>query len=101
MSDHKLVLHPIKPAAILQDPPELLEPGEVFKYEIELLPTSNVFFKGHRIAVHVTSSSFPMYDRNLNTGNRVGMDAEMLVAKQTVYHDTERASYITLPIVQG
>ena len=51
----------------IYDPPELLEPGEVFAYEIELLPTSNVFLAGHRIAVHVTSSSFPMYDRNPNT----------------------------------
>lgn len=81
--------------------PVLLEPGEVFKYEIELLPTSNVFFKGHKIAVHVTSSNFPMYDRNLNTGNRVGMDTEVRVANQTVYHDANRASHITLPIVRS
>jgi putative CocE/NonD family hydrolase len=85
----------------IYDPPELLEPGEVFKYEIELLPTSNVFFKGHRIAVHVTSSSFPMYDRNLNTGHKVGMDTEMRVANQTVFHDQDRASHITLPIVRN
>ena len=85
----------------IYDPPELLEPGEVFKYEIELLPTSNVFFKGHKIAVHITSSNFPMYDRNPNTGNEQGMDSELLVAQQTVFHDSSRPSHVTLPIVRN
>lgn len=85
----------------IYDPPELLEPGEVFKYEIELLPTSNVFLEGHRIAVHVTSSSFPMYDRNPNTGHKQGMDSELEIAHQTIFHDVDRPSHVTLPIVHG
>jgi len=85
----------------IYDPPELLEPGEVFKYEIELLPTSNVFFKGHKIAVHITSSNFPMYDRNPNTGNEQGLDSELRVAQQTVFHDSNRPSHITLPVVRN
>ena len=80
-------------------PPELLKPGEVYEYRIELQPTSNVFKAGHRIAVHVTSSSFPMYDRNPNTGNPQGMDTELQVARQTVFHDTDRSSHIVLPVV--
>jgi hypothetical protein len=85
----------------IYDPPELIEPGEVFKYEIELLPTSNVFFKGHKIAVHITSSNFPMYDRNPNTGNEQGLDSELRVAQQTVFHDSNRPSHITLPVVRN
>ena len=84
----------------IYDPPELLEPGEVFAYEIELLPTSNVFLAGHRIAVHVTSSSFPMYDRNPNTGHRQGMDDLWQVAHQAIFHDSTRSSHITLPVVR-
>ena len=83
----------------IHEPPELLEPGEVYEYQIELLPTSNVFKAGHRIAVHITSSSFPMYDRNPNTGNPQGMDAELQVAQQTVFHDAARPSHIVLPVV--
>ncbi len=83
----------------IHQPPEPLKPGEVYEYEIELLPTSNVFLEGHRIAVHVTSSSFPMYDRNPNTGNQQGMDTELQVAQQTVFHDAARPSHILLPVI--
>ena len=82
-------------------PPRSLTPGEVYRYDIELQPTSNVFLKGHRICVHVTSSSFPLWDRNPNTGHPQGMDAEMRVAHQTVFHDSARPSHIVLPIIPG
>lgn len=83
----------------IYDPPELLVLGEIFEYEIDLLPTSNVFLAGHQIAVHVTSSCFPMYDRNPNTGHEQGMDSELRVARQTVFHDRLRPSHVTLPVV--
>lgn len=83
----------------IHQPPELLEPGQVYEYEIELQPTSNVFLEGHQIAVQVTSSSFPMYDRNPNTGNPQGMDAELQIARQTVFHEATRPSHVLLPIV--
>ena len=86
--------------ASIWEPPELLEPGEIYEYNIELQPTSNVFLKGHRISVHITSSSFPMWDRNPNTGHEQGMDAELQVAHQTIYHDAERPSHIILPVIQ-
>ena len=79
--------------------PKLLEPGKVYEFDIELQPTGNVFLKGHRICVHVTSSSFPMWDRNPNTGHEQGMDAELQVADQTIYHDASRPSHIVLPII--
>ena len=79
--------------------PKLLEPGETYEYALELLPTSNVFKKGHRVCVHLTSSSFPMFDRNLNSGNEPATDTELLVAEQTVYHDSLRPSHIVLPVI--
>ena len=81
------------------EPPKLLVPGEVYEYTIELLPTSNVFLKGHRIRVHITSSNFPLYDRNPNTGHEQGMDAEVRVAEQTIYHDARYPSHIELPVI--
>jgi putative CocE/NonD family hydrolase len=80
-------------------PPALLVPGQVYEYTIQLLPTSNVFKRGHRICVHVTSSGFPLWDRNPNTGHAQGMDAEMRVAEQTVYHGKNHPSHIVLPVV--
>ncbi len=79
--------------------PKLLVPNEIYEYTIELLPTSNVFLKGHSIRVHVTSSNFPLYDRNPNTGHEQGVDAEMQVAEQTIYHDERYPSHIILPVI--
>ena len=79
--------------------PALLEPGKVEKYTIDLWSTSNRFLKGHRIRVEVSSSNFPQFDRNPNTGHAFGTDAELQVANQTVFHDSERPSHILLPIV--
>ncbi|MHC4852943.1 MAG: CocE/NonD family hydrolase, partial [Planctomycetota bacterium] len=81
------------------EPPRLLEPGKVYEYCLELLPTSNVFKKGHRIRVHLTSSNFPLWDRNPNTGNPQGLDAELRTAQQTIHHDSKRPSHILLPII--
>jgi predicted acyl esterase len=55
--------------------------------------------KGHRIRVHIASAAFPKFDRNLNTGNRFGMDGKMQVARQTVFHDAKHPSHIVLPVV--
>jgi hypothetical protein len=79
--------------------PTLLKPGEVYRFEIDLVGTSVEFQKGHRIRVHVTSSHFPQFDRNPNTGAKFGTSAELRVAKQTIYHDAERASHIVLPVI--
>jgi uncharacterized protein len=79
--------------------PSLIEPGIAYEYEIDLWATSNVFKAGHRIRLDVTSSNFPRWDRNPNTGHAFGADAELAVAHQTILHDRQHASYVVLPIV--
>ncbi len=79
--------------------PSLIEPGRAYEYEIDLWATSNVFRAGHRIRLDVTSSNFPRWDRNPNTGHEFGADTELSVAHQTIMHDRERPSYVVLPIV--
>jgi putative CocE/NonD family hydrolase len=79
--------------------PTLIEPGKAYEYEIDLWATSNVFKQGHRIRLDVTSSNFPRWDRNPNTGHDIGADDELMVAHQTILHDTEHPSHVVLPIV--
>jgi hypothetical protein len=79
--------------------PTLLEPGKTYKYEIDLWSTGNCFLRGHRIRLEISSSNFPQFDRNPNTGNPFGQDAEMQVAHQTVYHDADHPSHVLLPII--
>jgi len=78
---------------------ELLEPGEVQEYRIRLYPTSNVFKRGHRLRVDVTSSSFPRFSRNLNTGEDVATGTRIEIAAQTVLHTAEYPSHVLLPII--
>lgn len=79
--------------------PKLLTPEEIYRYTLRLQPTSNVFGSGHRIRVHLSSSNFPLWDRNPNTGNAQGMDGELKIAKQTIYHSREYPSHIILPLI--
>ena len=78
---------------------QLLTPGEVYEYKIDLWPTSNVFKKGHRIRLDIASSNFPRFDRNPNTGNKFGEDAETQVANQVILHDEAHPSHVLLPII--
>ena len=75
----------------------LITPSEVYELTVEIWETSNVFKAGHRMRLEVSSSNFPRFERNLNTGNRPGFDAEMQKADQTVYHDAARPSHLILP----
>ncbi|MGO8745561.1 MAG: CocE/NonD family hydrolase [Thermoguttaceae bacterium] len=77
----------------------LIEPGKVYRYEIDLWVTSNVFLPGHKIRVEISSSNFPRFDRNPNTGHPFGADAELNKATQTVYHDAQYPSHILLPLI--
>jgi putative CocE/NonD family hydrolase len=81
------------------DRSEPIEPGKVYEYTISVFPTSNLFKAGHQIRLEISSSNFPHYDRNLNTGARFGDDAQMVVARQTVFHDASRQSHVVLPIM--
>jgi putative CocE/NonD family hydrolase len=81
------------------DRQELLEPNEVAAYPIRLYPTANVFKTGHRLRLDVTSSSFPRFSRNLNTGEDVGTGTRMEVARQTILHTDRYPSHVLLPVV--
>ncbi|HUV13744.1 MAG TPA: CocE/NonD family hydrolase, partial [Acidobacteriota bacterium] len=78
---------------------ELLTPGTVYRYEVDLWATSNVFKKGHQIRLYVSSSNFPRFNRNLNTGERVVGSTGILKAVQRVYHDPEHPSALVLPVI--
>ena len=77
----------------------LLEPGKVYEYTIDLWSVSHVFKRGHRIQLEISSSNFPKYDRNPNTGHKFGEDAELKKATQTIRHDSEYPSHVVLPVV--
>ncbi|MBO8155091.1 MAG: CocE/NonD family hydrolase [Bacillaceae bacterium] len=79
--------------------PSLIEPGKVYKFEIDCWNTSHVFKKGHQIRVEIASSAFPKYDRNPNTGEELGKTANMVKAEQKVYHKEEYPSAIILPVI--
>ncbi|MFH1742180.1 MAG: CocE/NonD family hydrolase [bacterium] len=81
--------------------PILIEPERIYRYDIDLWVTSNVFLAGHRIRVEISSSNFPRFDRNPNTGHALGVDSEIRKAAQTVYHDSKHPSHIRLPIIPG
>ena len=79
--------------------PTPIEHDTVHRYRIDLVATSNVFLPGHRVRVEISSSNFPRFDRNPNTGEQPGLATETRPAAQTVYHDAERPSHIVLPVV--
>jgi putative CocE/NonD family hydrolase len=76
-----------------------LEPGRVESYDIDAWSTCVLLGEGHRLRVEISSSAFPKFDRNLNTGGRIGIETEGIVAQQTVYHDRERPSRVLIPVV--
>lgn len=78
---------------------KLLKPGEIYAYDIELTGTANVFKPGHRIRIDITSSNFPQFDRNPNTGEPLGNSTNVRIAKQNIYHGGNRASAVILPVV--
>jgi len=79
--------------------PRLITPGKIYEFEIDMWSTSNLFKAGHRIRLEVSSSNFPRFDRNPNTGHDLFADAETQPALQTVRHDRGFASSLTLPVI--
>ena len=82
-----------------RDHQELMNPGEVYEFEIVMYPSSNVFGKGHCIRLDVSSSNFPRFDINPNTGGPLGRDRRIVLAENTIYHDPDHPSHILLPII--
>ena len=78
-----------------------MDPGQIYHFEVDLWATAQSFPPGHRLRVEVTSSDFPRYDRNLNTGGPFGTESQSVVARNTVFHDSMRPSHLLLPIFSG
>jgi len=81
-------------------PPQFLEPGKVYKVALQPMTTSNWFAPGHRIRIEVSSSNFPRFDRNLNTGGNNFDETTGLVAKNTIHHSKQYPSSIKVTVVK-
>jgi hypothetical protein len=79
--------------------PMYMKPGEIYPLTIDIYPTSNVFARGHRIRLDISSSNFPRFDVNPNTGEPLQQHRRMIVADNTVFHDAKRPSHIVLPVI--
>ena len=82
------------------DSQKLLDPGKIYEYTIRMSPTSNLFKAGHRIRLDITSSDFPNYDRNHNTGLNYWEDSTFVTARQAVFHEPGHPSKMILPVIQ-
>ncbi len=77
----------------------LLQPGEIEQYQLDCGFIAHVFKAGHKIRVEISSSAFPKFDRNLNTGDSIALGETMNIAEQTIYHGGRHQSFIILPVV--
>jgi putative CocE/NonD family hydrolase len=82
-----------------QEKPELANPGETYHITVDLWATSNVFLAGHKLRLEVSSSNFPRFDRNLNTGEEQSRATRMVKATNVIYHDKAHPSALIVPIV--
>jgi hypothetical protein len=79
--------------------PRPLVPGQAERFEIDMMVTGNTFLAGHRIRIEISSSNFPRFDRNPNTGAPLGSADTLRVARQTVLHDAAHPSHVILPVI--
>jgi len=84
-----------------QEQPTPLTPGQVYPLSIDLWATSNVFGAGHRIRLEISSSNFPRFDRNLNTGEPAATSDKWATATNTILHDQDHPSALILPVLDG
>ncbi len=82
-----------------QEKAALMNPGQIYTFTVDLWATSNVFRKGHTLRLEVSSSNFPRFDRNQNTGENAAVAGKSVPATNTIYHDAEHPSALILPIV--
>lgn len=82
-----------------QEKADFLNPGQIYKFNLDLWATSNVFLKGHRLRLEISSSNFPRFDRNLNTGEDAAHAARAVKATNTIYHDHDHPSALVLSTV--
>ena len=79
--------------------PEPIEPNKIYEYTIDLWATGNLFKAGHRIRLYISSSNFPRFNRNLNTGEPIAGSTRMVKAAQHIYHDAQHPSALVLPVI--
>ena len=82
-----------------QEKPELMNPDQIYKISVDLWATGNVFKKGHILRLEVSSSNFPRFDRNLNTGADQATSREFVSATNMILHDAEHPSALLLPVI--
>jgi len=82
------------------DKQAMMEQGEVYELHVSSITTSNVFLTGHRLRIEVSSSNFPRFQRNLNTGGDNFTESKPVIAKNRVHHSVDHPSRIVLPIIQ-
>jgi putative CocE/NonD family hydrolase len=80
-------------------PADPIQPGRVYEYTIDMWATSHVFLPGHRVRLEISSSDFPRFDRNLNTGEDPSTGTRMAIARQTVHHTAQHPSHLVLPVI--
>ena len=81
--------------------PEFMNPWQIYRFSIDLWATSNVFLPGHLLGLEISSSNFPRFDRNLNTGEDLLRATRMMKATNAIYHDRDHASGLILPVIAG
>ena len=79
--------------------PELMKPGVIYEFTIQLYPTSNLFKAGHRIRLDISSSNFPRFDVNPNTGEPLNAHRRLVTATNTIYYDRAHPSHVLLPVI--
>jgi putative CocE/NonD family hydrolase len=79
--------------------PTPIVPGQVYRYEIQVWPTSNLFKTGHRVRLEIASSDYPQFDPNPNTGGSLAHGTATIVATQTILHDADHPSTLILPVI--
>lgn len=82
-----------------QEVPALMNPDQTYKFTVDMWATSNVFRKGHKLRLEISSSNFPRFDRNMNTGEEQALAQKSVKATNTIYHDAEHPSALVLPVV--
>jgi putative CocE/NonD family hydrolase len=78
---------------------ELMKPGEIYLFTIEPFGTANVFKQGHRIRIDISSSNFPRFDVNPNSGEPLGLNRRSIKTDNSIYHDEHHPSHVILPII--
>jgi len=79
----------------------LMNPGQIYEISLDLWATSNVFLRGHSLRLEISSSNFPRFDRNLNTGEEIKFARTMVAASNTILHDAQHPSSLVLPIMRS